>query len=306
MKPHAAADRFAAAAPFVFVLAWSTGFIGTKLGTPYAEPFTFLAWRYLIALGLMALIVIAGRAPWPRSPRQIGHAVIVGILMHGFYLGGIFWAIGHGMSAGIAALIVGLHPLISGVIAGWSLGESVSMRRWCGLALGFAGMAMVVNSELGQNAPTIAGVFACLLAVFGISAGTVWQKRFGSNTNIRASQVIQFAAAGTMMALLSWQFETGTVEWTAEFILTMAWLVVVLSVGAVTLLYWLTRRGEVSRLASYFYLIPPCTAIQAHLVFGETLGWIALAGMAVSAGGVAIATRPGKQEERAHHERSPM
>ncbi len=292
MRRHAAADLFAQAAPFVFVFAWSTGFIGTKLGVAYAEPFTFLAWRYLFALALMTLIVALWRAPWPRSLRQVGHAAVVGILMHGFYLGGIFWAIAHGMSAGIAALLAGLHPLVAGVLAGWVLRETVTLRRWAGLALGFAGMAMVVGGELGTGAPSLLGVFACLLAVFGIAAGTVWQKRFGGSTNIRASQAIQFAAAGAMMAVLSATFETGEVEWAGEFVLTMLWLVVVLSVGAVTLFYWLTRRGEVARLASYFYLIPPCTAIEAYLIFGERLGWVALAGMAVIAAGVAIATRP--------------
>ena len=292
LKHFGAADRFAEVAPFLFVFLWSTGFIGTKIGTIYAEPFTLLAWRYLIALALMASIVVLWRAPWPRSATQIGHAAVVGILMHGFYLGGIFWAVGNGMSAGVAALIAGLHPLVAGVLAGWALAETVTLRSWCGLALGFAGLAMVVGGELGEGAPTLAGVFACLLSVVGISAGTVWQKRFGSDTNIRASQVVQFAAAGGMMWLLSWFFETGTVEWAPEFVLTMAWLVLVLSVGAVTLLYWLTRRGEVARLASYFYLVPPSAAILAHLMFGETLGWIALAGMAVTAVGVAVATRP--------------
>ena len=292
IEPRTAEDRFAEAAPFIFVLAWSTGFVGTRIGVAYAEPFTFLAWRYLFCLALMALIVVLWRAPWPRSARQIGHAAIVGILMHGFYLGGIFWAIGNGMSAGIAALIVGLHPLISGVLAGWALGETVTVRRWGGLALGFAGMTMVVASELGEGAPTLVAVSSCLLAVLGIATGAVWQKRFGSGTNIRASQVIQFAAAGAMMTILSRLFETGEVVWATEFILTMAWLVLVLSVGAVTLFYWLNRRGEVARLASFFYLIAPCTAIQEYLVFGKTLGWVALAGIVVSAAGVAIATRP--------------
>ena len=291
MTSRKGADRFAGAAPFLFVLAWSTGFIGTKLGTSYAEPFTFLAWRYLFALLLMASIVTLWKAPWPRSLTQIGHAAVVGILMHGIYLGGIFWAIANGMSAGIAALIAGLHPLVAGVLAGWVLDERVGTRRWAGLALGFTGMTMVVGGELGAGAPSLAAVFACLLAVFGIASGAVWQKRFGTGTNIRASQAIQFAAAGTMMAVLSLFFETGKVEWTTEFILTLSWLVVVLSVGAVTLFYWLNRRGEVARIGSLFYLIPPCTAIEAHFIFGESLGWVALAGLLVSVAGVAIATR---------------
>ena len=291
LRSRTPADRFAEAAPFLFVLLWSTGFIGTKIGMRHAEPFTFLAWRYLIALVLMSVIVMIWRAPWPRSARQIGHAVVVGILMHGIYLGGIFWAVANGMSAGIAALIAGLHPLVAGVLAGWVLGEAVSLRHWAGLALGFAGMAMVVGGELGESAPSLVGVFACLLAVIGIAAGAVWQKRFGGSTNIRASQAIQFAAAGAMMALLSWSFETGEVDWTGELVLTLVWLVVVLSIGAVTLFYWLTQRGKVARVASYFYLIPPCTAIEAYFMFGETMGAIALAGMAVSVVGVAIATR---------------
>ena len=292
LKHRSTADRFAEAAPFLFVFLWSTGFIGTKIGTTHAEPFTLLAWRYLMAFALMTTIVVLWRAPWPRSATQVLHAAVVGILVHGFYLGGIFWAVRNGMSAGIAALIAGLHPPVAGVLAGWALGETVTLRRWCGLMLGFAGLALVVGSELGEGAPTLTGVFACLLSVVGISAGTIWQKRFGSTTNIRTSQVVQFAAAGGLMWLLSWLFETGNVEWVQEFVLAMAWLVLVLSVGAVTLFYWLTRRGDVARLASLFYLVPPCAAIQAHLVFGETLGWVALAGMAVTALGVAVATRP--------------
>ena len=285
-----AADLALRAAPFVFAVTWSTGFIGTRLGTAHAEPFTLLAWRYLFCLILMTAIVLLWRAPWPRG-RRIGHAVVAGILMHGFYLGGIFWAIANGTSAGVAALIAGMHPLVTGLLAGLVLGETPGRRRWAGLVLGFAGLALVVGSEFGRAAPSLAGVLACLLAVVGIAAGSIWQKRVGGDSDLRASQAIQFASAALMMAILSWSFETGEVNWNTEFVLTLAWLVVVLSIGAVTLFYWLNRRGEVVRLASYFYLIPPCTAIEAHLVFGETLGWPALAGMAICVGGVALATR---------------
>jgi len=298
MKSGTAVDRVAAAAPFLFVLLWSTGFIGSRFGTAYAEPFTLLAWRYLFTLLLLLVLVLLWRAPWPRTPAQVGHAAMVGMLIHVCYLGGIFWAIRHGMSAGIAALITGLHPLVAAALAGWTLGETVDARRWSGLALGFLGMAMVVGSELGVGAPTLAGVFACLLSVFGIAAGSVWEKRFGAGMPIRSSQTIQYATGCALMFALSFGLETGEVEWNTAFLLTMLWLVGALSIGAMALFHWLNRRGDVSGVASFFFLVPPITALESYLIFGETLSRTAIVGMAVTAVGVAIAMREPPRKQR--------
>ena len=293
MNPRAAAATVEYVAPGLFVFLWATGFVGTKIGVRDAEPFTFLAIRFAIAAALMFAITAAAGARWPRWPRGFLDAAVAGVLVHGGYLGGVFWAIDRGMPAGVAALIVGIHPLLAGFLVGPALGERVSRRQWLGLLLGFGGVALVVGEEIGFAAASLLGVAACGVSVLGIALGTVWQKRQSRNEHIRANQTIQLAAAMAAMCALSLAFETGEVRWSAEFIASMAWLSVVMSVGAVTLLYWLNRRGQVSRVASLFYLVPPVAALLAHLFFGETLSALSLAGMAVAVFGVALATRAG-------------
>ena len=283
-------DPLAAFAPGLFVLLWSTGFIGAKYGLPYAEPFTFLLVRFALVTSLMAVVAFASRAPWPRSRREAAHIAVGGLLVHGTYLGGVFGAIHYGLPAGVTALIAGLQPLLTAVAAGPVLGETIRPRQWLGFVLGLVGVGLVVSNKLGGGLGW-AGLPFALVAVIGITAGTLYQKRFCGGMDLRSGAVIQYAAAAALMAVLAPTWETMEVQWTGEFIFAMAWLSLVLSVGAITLLYRLIRAGSAAKLASLFYLVPPTTAIIAFLVFGETLSPLALSGMAVAVVGVALATR---------------
>lgn len=277
------------AMPTVFVLLWSTGFIGAKWGLPYAEPFTFLAIRFGIAAVLFAIIVLASRAPWPTSGREFCDSVIVGLLMHGAYLGGVFWAISQGTPAGITAIVVGAQPLLTAAFAFPLLGEKLNKPQWCGLIMGFAGLVLVVWKGVGIG--PWSGIFASILALLGITFGTFYQKRFATGTNLRAASCIQQAAACLLLLFLAFSLETREVQWTGDFIFALTWLVIVLSIGTFTLYYFLIGRGAVSKVSSLFYLVPPVVALDAWLLFDETLEIRQIAGMILAAAGVALVTR---------------
>ncbi len=274
--------------PGVFVFLWSTGFIGAKLGLPSAEPMTFLALRFSLVSACLLAFVLIVRAPWPQSWAAAGHIAIVGLLLHGVYLGGVFASIDLGVEAGVSALIVGVQPLLTAVAAGPVLGERVTPRQWLGLLLGFLGVTLVVWQKLALGLGTPLGMSLSVLALFGITAGTLYQKRFCSEMPLRSGNAIQFAAATLATGLLAFGFESRIIDWTPEFVFAMAWLVIVLSFGAVSLLIILIRRGAASRVASLFYLVPPSTAILAWLIFDERFGPLALAGMALVVLGVAL------------------
>ena len=282
-----AASRFA---PLLFVLLWATGFIGAKLGLPHAEPLTFLLLRYLLVLGLMALLALAMRAPWPRDARHWFHIGVSGLLVHGVYLGGVYIAIGMGLPAGVTSLVVGIQPLLTAVGAGWLLKETVLARQWLGLVLGFAGVAMVVSGKLGSGFG-IGALWPALGALAGITAGTLYQKRFCGAFDWRTGSIAQFLPTAVITALVASMTEDFRVAWTGEFIFAMAWLVLVLSVGAISLLNWLIRHGSAVNIASLFYLVPPCTALMAWLLFDERLAGTALAGMALAVWGVYLARK---------------
>ena len=277
--------------PALFVVLWSTGFIGARLGLPHAGPLTFLALRYGLAAGLLVLVALAMRAPWPRRPAEVGHYAVAGLLVHGVYLGGVFVGISLGVEAGVSALIVGLQPLLTGALAGTLLGERVAPRQWAGLGLGLLGVALVLGRKLGQGPGDALGALACVAALLGITAGTLYQKRFCAGMDLRSGSVVQFAAAGLATAPLALLFEDTRIDWAGEFVFALLWLVLVLSLGAVSLLYVLIRRGAAAQVASLFFLVPPCTTLIAWPLFGETLGPVALVGMALTAAGVALASR---------------
>ena len=281
-----------AGVPALFVLLWSTGFIGARFGLPHAGPLTFLALRYGLAVGLLVLAALATGAPWPRRPAEIGHYAVAGLLVHGAYLGGVFVGISLGVEAGVSALIVGLQPLLTAALARVFLGERVAPRQWVGLGLGLLGMALVLARKLGQGPGDAWGGLACVGALLSITAGTLYQKRFCAGMDLRTGSVVQFTAAGLVTAPLALLFEGFRVEWTGEFVFALLWLVLVLSLGAVSLLYVLIRRGAAAQVASLFFLVPPCTALIAWPLFGETLSPLALLGMALTAAGVALAGRP--------------
>lgn len=278
------------AAPALFVLLWSTGFIGGKFGLPYAEPFTFLLWRFSLVTLLLLLLTLVQRVPWP-SRRQACHIAVSGVLMNAVYIGGVFSAIYHGVPTGIVSLIVGLQPLFTAVVAARFLGERVYPRQWLGFALGLAGVLLVLGDKISFAGGNPVGVSMAIMALAAITAGTLYQKRFCAHMDFRSGGTVQFAVSTVVVALVAASCETMQVRWTASFVFALAWLVLVLSLGAVSLLYLLIRRGEASRVASLFYLVPPVTSVLAFTFFGERLGMGALAGMLITVTGVALAIR---------------
>ncbi|MGX5840189.1 DMT family transporter [Mesorhizobium sp. ArgA1] len=282
--------------PASFVVLWATGFIGARYAMPWAEPFTFLAVRFVIAALLLAgLMLVLGSKRATRA--EALHATVAGILMHGVYLGAVFWAIHRGMPAGLSALIVGLQPLITAVLAGRFLGEAILPRHWAGLAVGLAGVVIVLWPKLGAlgGGVTPETLTASLVSVLGMSAGTIWQKRYASGGDLVAATMWQYIGGGALMILASLAFETHTVIINGELIFAMAWLVLVLSIGAIFLLMVMIRDGEMSKVASLFYLVPAVTAVIAWALFGEQLSLVQIVGMAIATFGVGLATaRPAK------------
>jgi len=281
--------------PLLFVLLWSTGFIGAKYGLPYAEPLTFLSSRYVLVIGLMSLLALAMRAPWPASPREALHIGVTGLLVQALYLGGVFMSIHRGLPAGISALVVGMQPLLTAALAGALLGERVSARQWAGLALGFGGVALVVGSKAsvdGVDGDALVHMLVpALAALLGITAGTLYQKRFCPRFDLRTGSVMQFLPSLVVTLLVASQTETMEIEWTGDFVFALGWLVLVLSIGAISLLNLLIRSGSAVNVASLFYLTPPATALIAWAMFGETLSALAIAGMVIAVSGVWLARK---------------
>ncbi|CAO3360218.1 DMT family transporter [Azospirillum palustre] len=277
--------------PGLFVLLWSTGFIGAKYGLPYVEPLTFLLIRLGLVAVVLALVALASRAPWPKDWATAGRIALAGLLVHGVYLSGVFLAIAHGLPAGVTALIVGIQPLLTAALSGPLLGERVSGRQWVGLLLGLAGVGLVVREKLSVDAEHLIGIAYAMAALVGITLGTLYQKRHGGGMDLRSGTAIQYAATAVVLAVVAPLTETMQVQWTGEFIFALLWLCFVLSVGAIFLLFALIRRGAAAKVASLFYLTPPVTALVAWVLFGEKLGVAALAGMAVAVCGVALVNR---------------
>lgn len=277
--------------PFLFVFLWSTGFIGAKYGLPYAEPLSFLLSRYGFVIALMTVIALAMRAPWPKEPRQWLHIGVSGLLVHAVYLGGVFVSIKHGLPAGIAALVVGMQPLLTALGAGWLLGEKVSGRQWAGLGLGFIGVGLVVSGKFGDAAlgPML---IPALIALLGITAGTLYQKRFCAQFDLRTGSVIQFVPTALLTAVAVAIFEDFRIEWTGQFAFALGWLVLVLSIGAISLLNLLIRSGSAVNVASLFYLTPISTALIAFALFDEKLTLTATFGMLLAVSGVYLVARP--------------
>lgn len=278
--------------PPLFVLLWATGFIGARFAMPWAEPFSFLAARCLITLVLLGLIALVLR-PHRLAPREAAHAAFAGALIHGVYLSGVFWAIKHGMPAGLSALIIGLQPLITTVIAGWALGERVHPRHWAGLGIGFVGILIVLGPKIGDalGGVTLATFAACVGSAVAISAGTVWQKRFVRSADLVTVTIWQYVGAALLMLVGSLLFETRSFTLNGELVFAMTWLVLVLSIGAIFLLMTMIREGEMSKISSLFYLVPAVTTILAWILFNETMTVVQIVGMVITTVGVGMATR---------------
>lgn len=274
--------------PGLFILLWSTGFIGARLGLPHADPFTFLALRMAAAAVVLLLVALATRASWPTSPVSILHTVIVGLLVHGAFLGGLFWAIDHGLSAGVAAIIVAIQPLLTAVLAGFFLDERLLAREWAGLLLGLAGVLLVVSSRVGVDGVSPIAISGAVVALFGITVGTLYQKRYSATMDLRSGGCIQYFAVSLVFTIMAITMEDMHVAWTGEFTFALVWLTLVLSLGAVGLLFTLIRRGAASKVASLFYLAPPFTVVLDYLLFDEVLEKRAILGLVVVSIGVAL------------------
>lgn len=279
-----------AAAPMLFVLLWSTGFIGARFGLPYIEPMTFLAVRMVFVVLIMASIALVGGARWPNPP-EIGHSLVAGWLVHGLYLGGVFIAISQGVPAGISALIPGLQPILTSTIANRFMGETVTKQQWLGLVLGLVGVVMVLHDRSIVAAGSTLGWVASFASLLGITLGTLYQKRYCGRIDWRTGNTVQYAGALVLFSLAAFTFEARVIHWSAELVFAFAWLILVLSIAAVGLMYWLIRRSAATGFASLFYLVPVVTALLAFLLFGEKLDALSIAGMVVCAVGVVLANR---------------
>jgi drug/metabolite transporter (DMT)-like permease len=285
-------------ASVAFVVLWSTGFIGSRLGASDAEPFTFLSIRFVLALAILVPLASALRHR-ARGWRERAHGMVVGTLIHGACLGGVFWAIGHGMPAGVAALIVSLQPIATSVLAGPVLGERVSIQHWLGLVLGLAGAFLILTPKLGAGVaagPGITGatITATSLALGGITLGTLYQKRFATAIDLMAGTVWQYVGAMLVVGAGALMFETGVVSWTPKFMFALAWLVLLPSIGAVSLLMLLIRQNAVASVSGLFYLVPAVTAVIAYLMFGEAFDAIQLIGLLLAT--IAVLLTAGRRD----------
>jgi drug/metabolite transporter (DMT)-like permease len=269
-------------APGLFVVLWSTGFIGAKYGLPYAEPFTFLSVRMGLGVALFAVIVVVMRPVWP-SGRLILHSAVTGWLAQVLYLSGVFLSIHLGLPAGLSALIPGLQPVLTATLANRWLGERVGPIQWAGLGLGVLGVYLVVEGRLQIGGTEPGAWLAIVVALIGITLGALYQKRHCAGVDLRISMLVQLAAAELLFVPAAFAFETHSIVWTPEFVFALAWMVLVLSFGTNLLLFWLIRRSAATRVASLFYLTPAVTALMAWVLFDEWLDTLSLIGMAVCA-----------------------
>ena len=280
------------AMPILFVGIWATGFLVARLVAPHADPLTFLSARYVLSAALFALIAASAGAAWPRTRRGWRDALAAGVLMQGVYLGGVFWATRHGMPAGIAALIAGLQPLLTALLAFPMLGERVGPRRWLGICIGFAGAVLVLLPTLGPiGGIGVPALLACFAAMAGMTLGTIWQKRTAARSDLRTNAAVQFIGAAAVTIPVALLTEEGQFDGSWQVWLGLLWSVLGLSVAAISLLLVLIKRGAVAGVASLFYLVPPVAAAFAFLLFGEQLGIVQVAGMVLAAAGVAVASR---------------
>ena len=275
----------------LFIFFWASGFVAAKYGLPYAEPFTLMAARFVVATVIMVPACFILKASWPGSPRKAMHIMIAGIGIQVFYLSGVYDGLWLGVSTGVTAIVVGLQPLLTGVLAGFVLRERISRNNWIGLVLGFIGLALVVWDRVASPTDTLWGMGALLAALVGITLGTLYQKKYCGSFDIRTGVALQTVVSCIVMLGLAATFETMQIKWTADFVFAVLWSAVGLSVIASCLFYWLIQRGAATRVTSLIYLSPPTTALMGWAMFNEIMSWLAIAGMLVVMAGVAMAVR---------------
>ncbi len=283
------------AMPWLFVFIWSTGFVVARLGMPHAPAFGFLCMRYALSMACFAAWIALARAPWPRGGRQAAHLAVTGILMHAGYLGGVWSAVKAGMGAGTIALLVGLQPLLTALWLTMRAGDGaggaarVTPRQWSGVALGFAGLLLVVWRKLGGGELNAWNFALAMGALLSITAGTLYQKRHVAPCDVRTAGFVQLGAALAVSLPLA-LLERGSFDPHPALYGAMAWSVLALTLGGSSLLYMLIQRGAAAEVASLFYLVPPCTAVLAWLLFGESFTFAMFCGLALTAAGVFLVT----------------
>ncbi|MRV71334.1 EamA family transporter [Duganella sp. FT92W] len=278
--------------PIFFVFLWSTGFIVAKFGLPYAPPLMFLLLRFTGVLALLLPAVLILKAPWPTG--KIRHVALAGILLQAGYLSGVWVAIKLGMPAGVTALIVGMQPILTAVSAPL-IGESVRPRQWLGLVFGLAGVALVVYAKITMIGLSFAAIALCVFALLSITAGTMYQRRFCPQFDLRTGTIIQFAASFIVVWPFAVYFEEfSDIQWTLRFLGALAWAVLALSIAAIFLLFALIRRSDATKVTSLLYLTPPTTAVMAWLMFGEAFSALGVAGMALAVTGVIFVVKQTK------------
>ncbi|MGO4402742.1 DMT family transporter [Bosea sp. RAF48] len=284
------------AMPLLFTFLWSTGWVVAGYSARYADALTFLVVRFATAAALLTAIALTTSAPWPRGRRAVLDIAITGILLHGIYLAGVWWAVRHGLPAAISGLIAGLQPILTALFAPVLVGERISGMRWLGIACGFLGIALVLQPQLAGVEPVaLWGVLAPMLinvgGMFAVTFGSFYQKARIVSGDLRTMTAIQYTAAALIVMPFAFLFEPMRIEWNLTMLLVLAWSVIVLSIGSIWLYLFMIRRGEVSRIATFLYLVPALVAVEAWMLFGETLTPLQIGGMAVTVLGVALASR---------------
>jgi drug/metabolite transporter (DMT)-like permease len=282
-------------APALFVFLWSTGFIGAKYIVPYAEPFTFLTIRYVLAAAILFAIAYAFKQPLKLNREQFKASFAVGMLLHVIYIGGVFYAVSLGVSAGISAVIVSIQPVLVSLLAVPLLGERLRWVQVVGLFLGVAGIALLLLPKVFQGdytaSTSLVGIFICVIALLGTSGGYLVQKKMGSDIPFLSGTGAQYAVSAIAFAVLSFATEEQIIEWVPAFLFGLAWIVLMLSIASIILLYGMLRTGSASKVSSLYYLVPPVAAIQAYFLFGEVIGFVGIIGMALAAIGVVLVMR---------------
>ncbi len=288
------ASLFIILTPAIFVFLWSTGWVVARYAAPHADALTFLSVRYVGAFVLVGGFALFSRAPWPKGRVAITHALVSGVLIHGLYLGAVWWAIKQGVPAGISGLIAVLQPLLTAALGGWLIKEHVKPLQWVGVFIGFLGVLLVLEPKLNQAFPTgsiFVPVLVNCIGMLAVTLGSFYQKRFLSTGDLRSITAVQYVGAFIVTAPLALLTENLRFDLVPETFYALAWAVIPISIGAISLMLMMIRKGEVSRVASLIYLAPPTVAVQAWLMFGETLVPLQIAGMGVAAFGVYLTTK---------------
>jgi drug/metabolite transporter (DMT)-like permease len=276
----------------LFVFIWATGFIVAGVVSGRADPLTFLTTRHGCSILVFTLLSLAARAAWPRDWKTWRDAMVAGMLLHGVYIGGVFWAVSQGLGAGMMGLITGLHPLFTAALALPLLQERLTPRQWLGIAVGVVGVGLIVAPKLGsvEGIPMHA-LAAALVATLSLTLGTIWQKYSKPQMDLRVNAAIQFVGAFVLTAPVAFALEAGRFDHSPALYGALAWAVLGLSVGGISIMLYLLRRGAASKVAPLLYLSPPIAGLMALVLFGEALSAIQVAGMALAVLGAFAARR---------------